>query len=333
MKISIVIVAYNVEKYIEKCVLSCVAQNLEKHKFEIVIVNDGSTDGTQDILERLQIEYKSLVVIHQTNQGVGEARNIGLQVCTGDYVWFVDGDDYIETNCLASIYNQIAEDDLDALVVDYKAVDHDEVVLNTKFHPKLNSHIQSGSAYYKEYYVDSYFWLFVFKKKLFVNNNLRFLKRFKMQDSELLPKVLQVTQRLGYKNSFCYYYVQHPKSSTNSQSGSERYFYFESIIAVRESFRSYLKDIRAIDEDLSKGLQKKLETIDKVVFNHLLYFKYESNGLNKILHLLKSNDLYPISYQPKGLKKILKIGLNTFPYFTNYTFNVYNENKKRKSKN
>ncbi len=122
MKLSILIAAYNVEKFIKKCILSCASQNLEVTTYEIIVVNDGSTDGTLNLLENLKKEITNLVVINQNNSGLGAARNTALKHAKGEYVWFIDGDDYIAKNSLTEILSAIALNKLEVLVLNYEVV-------------------------------------------------------------------------------------------------------------------------------------------------------------------------------------------------------------------
>ena len=108
MKISIIIPAYNAAKYIKRCVMSL--KNQTYKNIEIIVINDGSTDNTLDIINDLDI-----IVIDKENGGVSSARNMGLDRCTGDYIIFVDADDYVEKNYLEDIVNVINEYNYDII--------------------------------------------------------------------------------------------------------------------------------------------------------------------------------------------------------------------------
>lgn len=101
MKLSVIIPVYNAEAYLEKCVESVMAFPCEK---EVILVDDGSKDHSSEIIDRLAISDGRLMVIHQENKGVSAARNAGLDVATGDYVWFVDSDDYVISQKTNTLY-------------------------------------------------------------------------------------------------------------------------------------------------------------------------------------------------------------------------------------
>lgn len=317
MKISIIIAAYNVEKFIEKCIYSCVHQNIFKTDYEILVVNDGSTDATADVLNKLTVDVKNLQVIHQENAGLGACRNTGLKHSKGKYVWFIDGDDYLEENILQNIVNEIEKSNLDVLVLNYTTVDEQYNTIATSLNKVAGvKNVVAGSEFYKYNYINSYTWLFVFKRNLFLNGEITFRENINMQDSEILPKLLINTHRLAFLNKVCYYYVQQVNSFTNNSNGQKRFKYFESIIEVRYSLQNFLTKKVANDSSMKIGIEKKLEAMQSIVFMHLIFFAYEREWLNKIIKLLKHNEFYPLKYKAKGKMKIIKYGMNMNPLLT-----------------
>ena len=117
MKLSIIIPAFNAASYIEKCVRSCEKQDVKKDEYEVIIVDDGSTDNTKDCVKTLQKEFSNIIYIFQENARQGAARNNGLRIAKGVYIWYVDADDWIEENCLGEILRRIEKDFLTALAV------------------------------------------------------------------------------------------------------------------------------------------------------------------------------------------------------------------------
>ena len=112
MFLSIVVPVYNGEKYVAECLESLIAQDIPRSEYEIICVNDGSKDGSLEILESYQASYEHIRIIDQKNSGVSAARNAGLDAAEGDYVWFVDCDDFITTNCLAQLRSEVKDVDI-----------------------------------------------------------------------------------------------------------------------------------------------------------------------------------------------------------------------------
>lgn len=317
MILSIIVAAYNVEDFIGKCVLSCCRQDLNSSEYEILIVNDGSTDSTLLKLQTLQKNYKNIVVVSQNNSGLGAARNKGLVKAKGDYVWFIDGDDYIKENILVKTLNKIEKYKLDALSLNYNII-NDKYIRNiyNANDIKINKEVTSGSEFYKENYAKSYSCFFILKKSLYLNTKIFFKERINMQDSEILPKLMRHIKRISFLPEAVYNYVQHPDSFTNSNNGEKRFKYFESIVEVDKSLSYFLKNEAKDDLELCEGVAHKIKGLHQIVFNHLLYFKYDKLWFMRIINLLEKNQLYPIGYDGKDKKRLLAWGLNNYPYFT-----------------
>ncbi|MBR2140366.1 MAG: glycosyltransferase family 2 protein [Phascolarctobacterium sp.] len=101
---SIVVPVYNVEKYLQRCLDSIVNQTFKN--FECILVNDGSTDGSTEIVNYYAKEYGFLKAIHQSNKGLSAARNKGIENCSGEYILFCDSDDFVEKEMLESCYKK-----------------------------------------------------------------------------------------------------------------------------------------------------------------------------------------------------------------------------------
>lgn len=319
MLLSIIIAAYNVEAFIEKCILSCYDENLYRN-IEILVVDDGSTDQTLQKILRMKTDIKNLNVIQQKNQGLGASRNIGIQNTNGKYIWMIDGDDYIEPDCLEVILENIKQD-LDLYCINYNVSDESGKILYKAYPDNYINSILSGSEYYVLNYEKNYTWQYIFRKDLFLKNNIVFKERINMQDSEILPKILFYVKKVKYLDLIGYNYVQYRNSFTNTQDAGKRYKYFQSIIEVRNSLVKFGETVEAHDPELYLGIQKKLESLKQIVFNHLVFYKYKNKDFVKNIDLLIKADFFPLQAQTTGKMKLVKLGLNYFPSLTNYILN------------
>ena len=118
MFLSIIVPVYNAQHYLQECLHSLLTQDIPETDYEVICINDGSTDDSSKILAQFAAEHSNLLIIDQENSGVVTARNVGLSHARGDYIWFVDADDLIAVNVLARLRGVIAEADCDRLVVD-----------------------------------------------------------------------------------------------------------------------------------------------------------------------------------------------------------------------
>lgn len=115
MFLSFIVPVYNTEKFLPECLNSLLEQDIPKEEYEIICVNDGSTDGSPDLLREYANTHPNIIVIDQENGGVGSARNTGLAVARGDYIWFVDADDMVHPNVLSSLFGMLKDQSYDRL--------------------------------------------------------------------------------------------------------------------------------------------------------------------------------------------------------------------------
>lgn len=116
--ISIIMSVYNVEKYLDECLQSIFNQTYKD--IELIIINDGSTDGSLDIINKYRKKYSNIVYIEQENKGLSEARNLGLSIAKGDYILYIDSDDYIDSNMLQLMIDKIKEDDSELVIIGHR---------------------------------------------------------------------------------------------------------------------------------------------------------------------------------------------------------------------
>lgn len=214
IKLSIVIPVYNVERYIEKCLLSCLRQDLSPKQYEIIVVNDGSPDASLSIAERVAKDYLNVTIISQDNQGLSGARNTGLKHAKGEYIWFVDSDDYIEENCLGGIVPYL-KDDLDILQLQYRLVYEDET-------PSLDARfcqiegIKSGTEVTEQGGLPAPAQFSVLRSNFLKNNNLEFVKGIYHEDSEFKPRATFLAKKITSYNKVVYNYYQRAGSIMSS---------------------------------------------------------------------------------------------------------------------
>ncbi len=204
MRLSVIVPVYNVEKTLRRCITSIVRQNVKD--MEIIMVNDGSTDGSLAVAEYIAREYDCVTLISQENGGLSSARNTGIEACKGDYITFVDSDDWLQDNTYAPLLD-IMDSDADCDIVEYRPMasngsqveyDCEEKTIYTS----ARDYWLRGKAYRH-----TYAWNKIFRRRLLFNDtlpNIRFLKGKLFEDvyflSELLtrnPRVI-VTPIKGY---------------------------------------------------------------------------------------------------------------------------------------
>ena len=220
MKISLVIPVYNVEKYLARCLDSCLHQDLAADEYEIIVVNDGSPDGSKVIAEKYASEYANIKLYNQENGGLSVARNNGLEKAQGEYVWFVDSDDWIEEKCLAGIVEKMDIQNLDMLQIGYmEAYDNGNIIKSPR---GLFEGCMTGCEAMKAQYIPAPAQFTIYRRNFLERFTLLFYPRIYHEDAEFKPRALFFAQRFASLNKHVYYYYQRPQGSIMSSYSVKR---------------------------------------------------------------------------------------------------------------
>lgn len=258
IKLSIIIPVYNVERYLEKCLKSCLSQDIPHNEYEIIVVNDGSPDGSLEIAERIAKNATNLTIISQENGGLSAARNTGISVAQGDYIWFVDSDDWIETNCLKQLTDTLYDEHLDALVINGVRVING---VERKNPPRAyTDKIISGKEYLKGTIVNCAAVITIYKRELLCKNNLEFKKGIFHEDAEFTPRAYFFVKRIAIKNYHFYYNLLNPTSITQKANPKKGF----DLIEVACSIYKFRQEIQSEDS--------------------MYYNKYIASALNQALN-------------------------------------------------
>lgn len=213
-KISIIVPVYRVEKYIRKCIESILAQTYSN--WELILIDDGSPDNSGSICDEFAKIDSRVHVYHKENKGVSSARNLGLDCATGDFIMFVDSDDWITDDCLDICIKEIHENELDALQFGYVMIWSNKRVCKIK----KETDVFNGENYIKNKNFNVCIGGGIYKTDIIVNNNIRFDESLKLAEDQIfIFSILKYTTRIKYKQVALYYYLQNLQSAVhNSQS-------------------------------------------------------------------------------------------------------------------
>lgn len=238
MLVSVIIPVYNVEKYIEKCICSVLAQTFTD--FEIIVVIDGSTDSSEAIVRKLLKEnHEKITIINQENAGLGGARNTGIRNARGEYLLFVDSDDYIEKNLLFDAVEMIKSENSDVVLFDFDYVDDKGTLL------KHGSAFQTDNTdFFSMPEVLTAWpcaWNKLYRKNLFTENGIFYPCRLWFEDLATTPKILSEARKISYINKSYYNYVQRADSiMSDSKANAARILRNREILTAYESTEKYL---------------------------------------------------------------------------------------------
>lgn len=209
IKVSIIVPFYNVENYIEKCLQSLVNQTLED--IEILLVNDGSQDSSETIAKQLVEKYPNKIIyLEKENGGLSDARNYAIPYAKGEYIAFLDSDDYVETNMYEEMYHKAKQEDLDYVECDF-LWEYPDKTLESKGKQYSNK---------KEMflYTRVVAWNKLIKREIVQNNHLEFPKGYRYEDVEFFYKLLPFIHHYGIVQKPFIHYVQRENSISNVQN-------------------------------------------------------------------------------------------------------------------
>lgn len=246
---SIIVPIYNIKDYLRKCVNSLLAQDCQD--YEIILVDDGSSDGSSELCDAFSEKHEIVRVIHKTNGGLSDARNAGIHIAKGRYILFVDGDDYIEQNCLSRIFQSCLEQNfpevlfLNILKVfpDGKEIFLDEKMRKDKIYGRGSLEVLSYISSLRKYPASVGCKLVL--RECILSNNLFFEYGAKSEDLDWTKKVLFNARSFGCYNGKYYYYRQNREGSI---SNSLSYNNFNDICMVID---------RWIEEANKSSLERK----------------------------------------------------------------------------
>lgn len=246
-RLSLIIPVYNVASYLHRCLESCLAQDVPAEDYELIIVNDGSTDDSLSIAEKYASTHPSLRIHSQDNKGLSEARNAGVSLAQGEYIWFVDSDDYIAPACLGALLGAIARFEPDILVVG-SARELEGTIRQDIFYPDgLRTRALNGAEVLRKGLLKSVCAPFyVVRRSFFTDGGFSFCPGIFHEDDELMPRLIYSAAKVAFLPDICYYAYSRQGSITR-QSNPKR---SSDLLAVASSLDSYAQGVPAPDRYL-----------------------------------------------------------------------------------
>ena len=269
MKVSVIIAAYNIEKYIQRCIESVVNQS--EREIEIIIVNDGSTDNTLNIINKVNELDERIIVINKKNQGLIEARKTGLKYANGEFILFLDGDDWLENNCIEELYKTANDKKADVVLYNaYMVYDDRKEIFDTFIEKFIDDIKKNPVKNLLLLNISPTIWSKFIKKSFLEENNIEFPQNISY--AEDLAAVLNI-------------FINKPKIVCNEK---RFYNYYQRNDSISNKISSKVLEI----DDAIQFIKEKLvemniyyenkEEFEYTVFRHLLISK-----------ILRFNYLYP----------------------------------------
>lgn len=245
-KVSVIVPVYNVEAYLEQCIHSILQQSYKN--IELILVNDGSTDKSLEIIQKFQKNYSEIVVVNQKNQGLSGARNSGINIAKGEYIIFVDSDDYIDKELVEDAVKRTEETNSDITVFGYKRVQEDGTLIKEV---KLKENILSVNEALSQILslkISPMACNKLYKRALFLDNNIRYPLNKLHEDLGTTYKLIWHTKRVAILPKSYYNWVVRDGSITSNTTYrhvndiydlfyQQKYFLKEN--SIYRNFREY----------------------------------------------------------------------------------------------
>lgn len=212
MILSIIVPMYKVEAFIEKCLNSCLNQNISKEEYEIVCVNDGSPDKSAAIAKRVAEENTNIRVIDRPNGGLSVARNTGLEHAKGEYIFFVDSDDWIQENCLGKISSLLMSEKPDVLCICAANVCGERYERRMSYVDCEATTGPDSMRLYKSPCAQFH----IVRKAHLDKHKIRFYEGIYHEDVEYTPRMRYFAKKVCYLNDIIYYVYPNPNSITRT---------------------------------------------------------------------------------------------------------------------
>ena len=301
VKLSIIVPIYNVEQYLRKCVDSLLLQDLSSSEYEIILVDDESPDACPQICDDYAATHKNIRVVHRPNGGLSAARNSGIKIAKGEYVCFVDSDDYWQHNVLAELMAQVERDNLDVLRYRLQYVNPQYEVYNPyKIDPfKGNdySEIPTDGVSFLNSRMNTrcYAWQFILKRDLL--DGCLFTPGIYFEDTDWAPRMLRNAHRVASTTTLVYNYLVREGSITNAVNRSKQKKVLDDKMHLIATLQQQAIDLRKSGRYNRWYRDMISDTVVSIIGMLSVEFYAEKDAY---LEQLKQLNIYPL--EPKSLK-------------------------------
>ena len=291
LKLSVIIPVYNVENYLRKCMDSLLNQDLPSDEYEIILVDDGSPDRCGEICDEYAASNSNIKVVHRENGGLSAARNSGIEVARGEYVQFVDSDDYLEPNVLKTLVNKMETDDLDVLRFNYQNVNERYEVFEpnkmSKPYVDYRDKVCDGASFLTERLgYACYACQFVIRRDLL--KKCAFKEAVYFEDTEWAPRMLLNAKRVTSTDLMVYNYLMRAGSITKSKEEMKKRKVLEDRLSLIDALQKQMCNVA--DKRWFEGMIAQI-TISIIGSLSKSFYKERKT----YIELLEAKDVFPLS--------------------------------------
>ncbi len=313
--LSYIVPVFNSAKYLIKCLDSIMNQGLEEDQYEIILINDGSTDKSLEICHDYQEKHNCIKVISQENSGVASARNAGLAIAAGKYVCFVDSDDYLTTNCISAVLNEIGNNNVQ--LIRFWSIILEEGERGPAYQKGIINFEGKAFEYVSRFGFDTFCCTFLYDRLWLLESGIQF-EPFKMaEDCLFITKLLLLDPSVISTTYRVYNYVKHSSSATGDRSPEHSALCARDLVSVIYSLMSFSYSL-VLDEKIKDILTQSAQGKMRSFISRVLSSNISTTEFRQMIRKLKEIKILPVENKSGGLsQKMISMVINlisTFPF-------------------
>ncbi|SEQ46033.1 Glycosyltransferase involved in cell wall bisynthesis [Hyunsoonleella jejuensis] len=323
MELSIIIPIYNNEEQIKRCLTSLLNQDLKLSEYEIIVVDDGSTDLSQSIVKQYAKKYKNIHLYYQKNAGSGAARNAGIEFSKGDYIYFLDADDYIAKNVLKRLIELCKINRLEMLCFNTKEIGADHFMPNTTTQniQDISLDVINGKECIARHNFRTEVWWYITKRTFLLESGLKFPHDRFVQDVNFTARLLLRAKRISKINFDVHRYVIVEDSASRNSDTVHMRKYIKDLITAVEEYDALIKGLKHSNflhyEEVVKKLKRKQHMWTFSIFIKAFKCRLNVKELKNILLRLKEMNAYPITSEHGEIRTSKLYNKILIPIFNN----------------
>ncbi len=302
MILSVIIPVYNSGLYLKKCVESLLLQGLNETEYEIILINDGSTDNSLEICKFFTDKYPRIIkFVTKANEGVALTRNLGFNLARGEYIYFMDSDDYLIPYGFRYLVDTYISKQMD--VLSFWAITLDKVILKSFVEKnEVKGHIcfeGMGREFYRSNYC-TFIWNHWYRRSFIEKNNIRFQPLIIGEDTLFNLHVYMANPSVVNVSSNLYRYVIHVDSATQVRKSNVIRKQIESYIVLLLELMKYYQLNKTKDFELAANLRKMVDQQCIPFMSRVLSSDYNNDEFKQLKSRLLLSEILPLSGNTKN---------------------------------
>jgi glycosyltransferase involved in cell wall biosynthesis len=316
MLLSVIIPCFNVEKYIEKCILSVVNNNLQVEDYEIIVIDDESPDSSVEIVKKMQKRYSQIKLLRQKNKGLGGARNTGIDNASGQFIMFLDADDYLNKSVLKDVLDFAVKFNLD--ILEYGAIGISEKGTEVYRHSESIEKILSGFEYLVKLDSMNSACNKLYSVSFLNKYNLRFIEHIYMEDVEFNTRAFYFAKKVKAIKIIVSCFLQTSNSITRNKDRVSHLKRIRDIEKVIDLINNFMNKVSCSTAGFNMIIKERIALLTLSLLYSLMNSSMSLEQRKIIMNNLKKKKLYPVKTPVRKKDK------NLFRVFVNNEF-VYHQ--------